>query len=131
MIAVFGTQKQEWALKSHTENSCRPYQRNTNSMFDKKIPYQKDGPCRYGLEELLIKYKVDVAIWAHEHYYERFWPLNDYRVMNGSRSEPYTNPQVRHTYLMSRLQYMLVLSYFLLILFSSGPDPYYHWLCWM
>ena len=122
MIAVFGTQKQEWALKSHTENSCRPYQRI--QCLIKKIPYQKDGPCRYGLEELLIKYKVDVAIWAHEHYYERFWPLNDYRVMNGSRSEPYTNPQVRHTYLMSRLQYMLVL-------FSSGPDPHHHWLCWM
>ena len=34
MIAVFGTQKQEWALKSHTENLCRPYQRNTNLMFD-------------------------------------------------------------------------------------------------
>ena len=50
--------------------------------------------ARYGLEELLTKYKVDVVIWAHEHYYERFWPLNDYRVMNGSRAEPYTNPKV-------------------------------------
>ena len=40
---------------------------------------------------MLVKYKVDVAVWAHEHYYERFWPLNDYRVMNGSLSEPYTD----------------------------------------
>jgi len=34
-----------------------------------------------------------VVIWAHEHYYERFWPLNDYKVMNGSRAAPYTNPK--------------------------------------
>ena len=47
------------------------------------------------MEALLVKYNVDVAIWAHEHYYERFWPLNDYRVMNGSRSEPYTNAKVK------------------------------------
>jgi len=52
-----------------------------------EVPHQK---FLYGMEELLIKYGVDVAIWAHEHNYERFWPLNDYQVKNGSRSEPYT-----------------------------------------
>jgi len=45
----------------------------------------------YGMEEVLVKYKVDIAIWAHEHYYERFWPLNNYTVLNGSSTEPYTN----------------------------------------
>ena len=26
-----------------------------------------------------MKYSVDVAVWAHEHEYERTWPLYDYR----------------------------------------------------
>ena len=33
----------------------------------------------FGMEELLMKYSVDVAVWAHEHEYERTWPLYDYR----------------------------------------------------
>lgn len=47
----------------------------------------------YGLEEVLFKYKVDLALWAHEHDYERFWPLYDYQVKNGSYAHPYTNPK--------------------------------------
>ena len=31
------------------------------------------------MEEVLMKYSVDVAVWAHEHEYERTWPLYDYR----------------------------------------------------
>ena len=36
---------------------------------------------------------VDVAIWAHEHYYERFWPMYNYTVMNGTtkKDQPYNN----------------------------------------
>lgn len=45
----------------------------------------------FGLEELLYKYGVDVAIWAHEHSYERLWPIYDYKVYNGSLKEPYHN----------------------------------------
>ena len=33
----------------------------------------------FGMEEVLMKYSVDVAVWAHEHEYERTWPLYDYR----------------------------------------------------
>ena len=33
----------------------------------------------FGMEELLMKYSVDLAVWAHEHEYERTWPLYDYR----------------------------------------------------
>lgn len=39
------------------------------------------------------RYGVDVEIWAHEHSYERFWPLYDYKVKNGSTEHPYTNPK--------------------------------------
>ena len=37
-----------------------------------------------GIETLLWRYNVDVAIWAHEHNYERMWPVYDGKVKNGS-----------------------------------------------
>ncbi|XP_076441742.1 acid phosphatase type 7-like [Babylonia areolata] len=45
-----------------------------------------------GLEPLFYKYGVDLSLWAHEHSYERLWPLYDYKMYNGSTAEPYTNP---------------------------------------
>eukprot|EP00058_Branchiostoma_floridae_P011296 XP_002596784.1 hypothetical protein BRAFLDRAFT_73700 [Branchiostoma floridae] len=36
---------------------------------------------------------VDLEIWAHEHTYERLWPVYDYKVYNGSMATPYTNPK--------------------------------------
>ncbi|XP_076463658.1 acid phosphatase type 7-like isoform X2 [Babylonia areolata] len=45
-----------------------------------------------GLEPLYQKYGVDLALWAHEHSYERLWPVFDRKVYNGSVKEPYTNP---------------------------------------
>jgi hypothetical protein len=45
------------------------------------------------LEKLLNDYGVDLVIWAHEHSYERLWPLYDYTVRNGSYEEPYRNPR--------------------------------------
>ncbi|XP_038622962.1 acid phosphatase type 7 [Tachyglossus aculeatus] len=47
---------------------------------------------RYGLEKLFYKYGVDLELWAHEHSYERLWPIYDYKVYNGSREAPYTHP---------------------------------------
>lgn len=45
-----------------------------------------------GVEDLFYQYGVDVEIWAHEHSYERLWPLYNYAVYNGSEAMPYTNP---------------------------------------
>ncbi|XP_068632288.1 acid phosphatase type 7 isoform X2 [Battus philenor] len=45
-----------------------------------------------GMEPLLKQYGVDLVIWAHEHSYERLWPVYDEKVYNGSLQEPYTNP---------------------------------------
>ena len=44
-------------------------------------------------EDLLMENKVDIAIWAHEHYYERFWPMYNYTVLNGTtnKDQPYNN----------------------------------------
>eukprot|EP00096_Caligus_rogercresseyi_P011172 TRINITY_DN4316_c0_g1_i2.p1 TRINITY_DN4316_c0_g1~~TRINITY_DN4316_c0_g1_i2.p1 ORF type:complete len:402 (+),score=43.41 TRINITY_DN4316_c0_g1_i2:106-1206(+) len=47
----------------------------------------------FGLEDLLHTYKVDLAVWAHEHDYERLWPIYNTKVMNGSYEHPYTNPK--------------------------------------
>ena len=40
-----------------------------------------------------MEHNVDVAIWAHEHNYERFWPMYNYTVKNGTNdpSQPYTD----------------------------------------
>lgn len=46
----------------------------------------------FGLEDLFYNYGVDLEIWAHEHSYERLWPIYNYTVYNGSTEEPYRNP---------------------------------------
>lgn len=46
----------------------------------------------FGLEDLFFKYGVDLQIWAHEHSYERLWPIYNYNVYNGSYEEPYIDP---------------------------------------
>jgi len=47
----------------------------------------------FGLEDLFYKYGVDLEIWAHEHSYERLWPVYNHKVYNGSWEHPYTNPR--------------------------------------
>uniref|UniRef100_A0A7E4UWP2 Purple acid phosphatase n=1 Tax=Panagrellus redivivus TaxID=6233 RepID=A0A7E4UWP2_PANRE len=45
----------------------------------------------YPLEQLFHKYGVDVAFFAHEHSYERFYPVYD-RVTYRNVSNPYYDP---------------------------------------
>lgn len=48
----------------------------------------------YGLEELFYKYGVDVELYSHEHQYERFLPIYNSTVMNGTNPDhPYYNPK--------------------------------------
>ena len=60
---------------------------DTDHMCDEKTNPIKNGFPKLGipgLEDMLWKYNVDVVIWAHEHNYERLWPVYDGRVLNGS-----------------------------------------------
>merc|ERR1719369_725072 len=43
------------------------------------------------MEELLHRHGVDMAIWAHEHIYERLWPTYNSTVYNGTDA-PYKDP---------------------------------------
>ncbi|XP_065882437.1 acid phosphatase type 7-like [Dysidea avara] len=47
----------------------------------------------YGLEKLFYDYGVDIELWAHEHEYQRMWPVYNRTVYNGSDSEPYVDPK--------------------------------------
>ncbi|XP_071789353.1 acid phosphatase type 7-like isoform X1 [Asterias amurensis] len=48
---------------------------------------------RLVLEDMFYKYGVDLELWAHEHDYERLWPVYNKKVYNGSKEAPYTNPK--------------------------------------
>ncbi|MBN3275407.1 ACP7 phosphatase, partial [Polyodon spathula] len=50
-------------------------------------------PVAPGLEKLLYDYGVDLELWAHEHTYERLWPVYGFQVFNGSMEHPYVNPR--------------------------------------
>ncbi|XP_019627335.1 PREDICTED: acid phosphatase type 7-like [Branchiostoma belcheri] len=86
-------QKQPWIiLMGHRPMYCSNVAKDCimdESFVRQGIP--KQGMP--GIEDLLYKYGVDLTIWAHEHSYERLWPVYDKMVMNGSMSQPYTNPQ--------------------------------------
>eukprot|EP00927_Polykrikos_kofoidii_P034635 TRINITY_DN29349_c0_g1_i1.p1 TRINITY_DN29349_c0_g1~~TRINITY_DN29349_c0_g1_i1.p1 ORF type:complete len:510 (-),score=51.57 TRINITY_DN29349_c0_g1_i1:214-1743(-) len=45
----------------------------------------------FALEPLFQEHHVDLALWAHEHSYERTWPVYNHTVMNGTEA-PYINP---------------------------------------
>lgn len=45
-----------------------------------------------GFEDLFHEQGVDVALWAHEHTYERMWPVYNLTVRNGTSENPYKNP---------------------------------------
>lgn len=44
----------------------------------------------YGMEEVLMKYSVDLFIGAHEHSYERLFPIYNYTILRGERRDNHT-----------------------------------------
>lgn len=72
-----------------------------NSNDDEHCPNIDDNLIRvgipinhaYSMEDLLYKYGVDIHFQAHEHSYERMWPVYNLTVCNGSTDDPYRNPR--------------------------------------
>ncbi|MGH0131341.1 UNVERIFIED_CONTAM: hypothetical protein FKN15_047685 [Acipenser sinensis] len=61
-------------------------------MFD--TPALDKGLAKSTLSVTLPKYhRVDLELWAHEHTYERLWPVYGFQVFNGSMEHPYVNPR--------------------------------------
>jgi len=52
-----------------------------------------EGERRYGMESLLMEYSVDLFIGAHEHSYERLFPMFNYTYYRGDGSSNYINPR--------------------------------------
>ena len=65
------------------------YQRH---LLRKGIKMRGQGELKYGLEDLLHNYKVDLQLYGHEHNYQRLFPMYDNHVFNGTKSNPYHNP---------------------------------------
>ncbi|BFZ07401.1 hypothetical protein BsWGS_10440 [Bradybaena similaris] len=53
---------------------------------------RNEGITKLQFENVLFDNGVDLTIWAHEHSYERLWPIYNRTVMNGSYEHPYTDP---------------------------------------
>ena len=51
---------------------------NSLFMFQLRIGLPPNNSC--GLEDVLYDYGVDLALWAHEHNYERLFPLYHFKV---------------------------------------------------
>ncbi|GAB6031715.1 hypothetical protein CHUAL_009462 [Chamberlinius hualienensis] len=47
----------------------------------------------YGFENLFYLYGVDLYFGAHDHSYERTFPVIDRKVVNGSIDDPYNDPK--------------------------------------
>jgi hypothetical protein len=45
----------------------------------------------YGLEDLFMKYGVDIQFYGHKHVYERSYPIYDNHIYNSSKTEVYVN----------------------------------------
>ncbi|XP_053210301.1 acid phosphatase type 7-like [Panonychus citri] len=76
----------------HRAMYCNLHFENYTECLNRDTNFRKGDSNFPGLEDLFYKYGVDLEIWAHEHLYERLWPIYDQKVYNGSTSEPYTNP---------------------------------------
>jgi len=86
--------KQPWIITmGHRPMYCTNLNKddcvNRDDRVRKGMPYI----FKYGLEDLFYNNGVDLELWAHEHSYERLYPIYDYKIMNGSAEEPFTNPK--------------------------------------
>ncbi|XP_068577681.1 acid phosphatase type 7 [Cebidichthys violaceus] len=79
----------------HRPMYCSDDDQDDCTRFDSYVRLGRNDtqPPAPGLEDLFYRYGVDVELWAHEHTYERLWPVYGDKVFNGSKERPYVNPK--------------------------------------
>eukprot|EP00066_Takifugu_rubripes_P001458 XP_003962649.1 PREDICTED: LOW QUALITY PROTEIN: iron/zinc purple acid phosphatase-like protein [Takifugu rubripes] len=79
----------------HRPMYCSDDDQDDCTKFDSyvRLGRQDTRPPAPGLEDLFYRHGVDLELWAHEHTYERLWPVYGDKVCNGSAEQPYVNPR--------------------------------------
>ncbi|XP_062413199.1 acid phosphatase type 7 isoform X2 [Pungitius pungitius] len=79
----------------HRPMYCSDDDQDDCTTFDSHVRLGRNDtePPAPGLEDLFYRYGVDVELWAHEHTYERLWPVYRDQVYKGSKERPYVNPK--------------------------------------
>uniref|UniRef100_A0A8D3C4V7 Purple acid phosphatase n=1 Tax=Scophthalmus maximus TaxID=52904 RepID=A0A8D3C4V7_SCOMX len=79
----------------HRPMYCSDDDQDDCTTFDSYVRLGRNDtkPPAPGLEDLFYIYGVDLELWAHEHTYERLWPVYGDKVFNGSKEQPYVNPK--------------------------------------
>ncbi|VDN55988.1 unnamed protein product [Dracunculus medinensis] len=75
----------------HRPMYCSNFDDDDCTKYESLVRVGLPGMHNYGLEKLFYTYGIDLEIWAHEHSYERMWPLYNRTIYNGTRG-PYINP---------------------------------------
>uniref|UniRef100_A0A9J2PIR3 Purple acid phosphatase n=2 Tax=Ascaris TaxID=6251 RepID=A0A9J2PIR3_ASCLU len=75
----------------HRPMYCSDFDGDDCTKYEARTRTGLPGTHAYALEKLFYTYGVDLEIWAHEHSYERMWPLYNRTVYNGTIS-PYVDP---------------------------------------
>jgi len=82
----------------HRPMYCSPYDSQGKTIEDCVVDARtrvgiklSNGSFVGNMEDLLWKYDVDLAIWAHEHDYERLYPMYNYTFFK--EGNPYHNPR--------------------------------------
>uniref|UniRef100_A0A0N5AGB1 Purple acid phosphatase n=1 Tax=Syphacia muris TaxID=451379 RepID=A0A0N5AGB1_9BILA len=71
---------------AHRPMYCSNFDDDDCTHYDSLIRTGLPMTHAYGLEKLFYTYGVDLMIWAHEHSYERLWPVYNRTVYNGTDS---------------------------------------------
>ncbi|XP_028409886.1 acid phosphatase type 7-like [Dendronephthya gigantea] len=87
-------QEQPWIMvMGHRPMYCSDNDGDDCTKVDSKVRVGVTSSHLFSLEKLFYSYGVDLLIWAHEHNYERLFPIYDQKVYNGSYEFPFTNPR--------------------------------------
>uniref|UniRef100_A0A914MVJ0 Purple acid phosphatase n=1 Tax=Meloidogyne incognita TaxID=6306 RepID=A0A914MVJ0_MELIC len=86
-------EKVPWIITmGHRPMYCSDYSGDDCTKYNSIIRTGLPGIHAYALEKLFYKYGVDLELWAHEHTFERMFPVYNRTTFNTSTGNPYVNP---------------------------------------